>query len=127
MDAVGAYKQFIDDFVELSRVDIGALRIRRHGHSERTNDDDLALSPEEQQRKDFCLGLTPRDRSTLAALLDHARRSAIHDVLAHLEWKTTCRGLALVQDGVALPESPFDSMHFDFIARAEGEAWPDEK
>ena len=36
-----------------------------------------------------------------------------------------CNGLQLVQDGEILPYNAFDSMHFDFICRCEGDDWLD--
>jgi len=34
-------------------------------------------------------------------------------------------GLVLSQDGEAYPHDYFESMHYDFICRSEGDEWPE--
>ena len=34
-------------------------------------------------------------------------------------------GLVLQQEGVEYPHDYFESMHFDFIGRCEGDEWPE--
>ncbi|MER8365603.1 DUF6547 family protein [Mesorhizobium sp. M1348] len=101
------YQKFIDEFVELSGSEVVADRIRKYGHTERTNHDDLPLDLQEETRKAFLLSLTGSNREIVAQLIEDARSSAVHDVLSHLQWKHTCGGLDLTVDGYRLPREPF--------------------
>ena len=126
-DGTALYKKFIDELVELARGDISAARIEQYGHAERTNDDAMPLSINEIRRKHALLTMSSEQRRVVMELLEHSRSSAVHDVLSHLEWMQTCGGLDFVQNGVKYPEDPcFGAMHYDFVARSAGDAWPDE-
>ncbi len=121
------YQKFIDEFVELAKSEVVADRIRKNGHSERTNDADMSLDLQEQARKSFVLSLTDSNREILAQLIEEARSSAVHDALAVLEWMHTCGGLDLIVDGHPLPKDPFwGSMHMDYVCRRNGDSWPEE-
>lgn len=121
------YQQFIDEFVHMARGDVSAIRIRKSGHPERTNQDDLPLEEEEIARKRLFLSLSIADRERMATMFEECRSSAIHDVLAHLEWKYTSGGLRLIVEGYQLPEDPFwGEMHVDFVCRSAGDEWPAE-
>lgn len=118
------YQEFIDGFVKLARSDTGANRIRQNGHAERVNDDDLPLTPEEAERKALLLSLKDHDRELIAQMLEDCRRSAIHDVLADLQWSYSCGGLELTSAGHRFPIDPFwGEMHADFVCRLEGDEW----
>jgi hypothetical protein len=122
------YQKFIDQFVELASTEVIADRIRKNGHSERTNDSDLPLDAQEEARKSFLLSLSDSNREIVAQLIEEAQSSAIHDVLASIEGMHTCGGLDLIVDGYPLPKDPFwGSMHMDFVCRQAGEPWPEEE
>lgn len=126
-DGLGHYKRLIDDFVEIAKITVIANRIRENGHSERTNDADLALDAEELERKSLFLALTKEQKETIAKMLEVERVSAVHDIAAQREGLTTSAGLDFVWNGKVLPDSPFASMHYDFICRYESDPWPDAK
>ncbi len=121
------YQEFIDGFVKLASSDVIANRIRKNGHAERINDDDLPLTDEEDERKALLLSMKEHDRELIAQMLDDCRRSAIHDVLADLQWSYSYGGLELSADGHRFPIDPFwGEMHVDFVCRLEGDEWPAE-
>ncbi|MFI0844111.1 DUF6547 family protein [Mesorhizobium sp. IMUNJ 23232] len=121
------YQQFIDEFVDLAQGDVNAVRIRVSGHAERTNEEDLPLEEEEIKRKNLLLSLNAADRAVIATMFKECRTRAVHDVLAHLQYKYTSGGLELFVDGVQLPRDPFwGEMHVNFVYRLDGEEWPPE-
>ena len=121
-----AYKWFIDELVELSRVDISAKRVRMHGHPERVNDGSLPLNETEVRRKEFFQGLTADQAEMLAEMFDESRRSAVHDIAAFLEWALSCDEITMEREGKPIPSSPYNTMHGDFVCRFHGDPWPDE-
>ena len=40
-------------------------------------------------------------------------------------YKDFIDGLVLSQNGEVLPYDEFESMHYDFVCRCEGDEWPD--
>lgn len=54
-----------------------------------------------------------------------ARKGGIHDTLAYMNEKMDCDGLVLSQEGKDFPYDSFDSMNYDFIARCDGDEWPE--
>lgn len=58
-------------------------------------------------------------------MLQDVYESGIHDTLAYLDEKIEADGLLLVEDNTAYITDAFDSMHYDFICRKEGDAWPE--
>lgn len=48
----------------------------------------------------------------------------IHDTLAYMDVQVDCNGLVLSQEGQMYPCDYFESMHYDFICRCEGDSWP---
>ncbi|MFD1987119.1 DUF6547 family protein [Mesorhizobium newzealandense] len=122
------YQKFIDEFVELAGSEVIAGRIRKNGHSEHTNPDDLPLDLREETRKAFLLSLTDSNREIVAQLIEEARSSAVHDLLSKIEEMHTRGGLDLIVDGYRLPKDPFwGSMHMDYICRRAGDPWPEEE
>ncbi|WP_143748378.1 DUF6547 family protein [Mesorhizobium carmichaelinearum] len=122
------YQKLIDEFVELASSEAIAGRIRKDGHSERTNDADLPLDLQEKARKAFLLSLSESNREIVAQLIEEARNRAVHDILSSIEWMHTCGGLDLIVEGHPLPKDPFwGSMHMDYVCRRAGESWPEEE
>jgi hypothetical protein len=119
--AVQVYRAFIDGCVKVAHTEVSAERIRRHGHTERDNEAALPLDQNEAARKSLLLQLDPAQREVIAGLLEDCRRGAIHDLLAHLEWLTTCDGFKMSWKGVDI--CPLETLHHDFIGRAAGYPW----
>ena len=119
--AVQVYRTFIDGCVDVARTEVLAERIRRHGHTERSNEAALPLEQNEAARKNVLLQLDPAQREVIAGLLMDCRRGAIHDLLAHLEWLMTSKGFKMSWEGVDI--CPAETLHHDFIGRAMGYPW----
>jgi hypothetical protein len=114
-DGLTEYKKFIDSMVEL-RTDVLALWARERGWP------DL---PENRKYNELLKALTTDQRDVLAAMLQVARDSAIHDVLAKLDEDFDFEGLKIIKNGTELQLQPFGTeMHYDFICRREGDEWP---
>ena len=69
--------------------------------------------------------MTDSQKKVLAKMVTDARIGGIHDTLAYMNEKMDCEGLVLSQDGLHFPYDRFDSMNYDFIARCEGDEWPE--
>ncbi len=122
------YQRLIDEIVGIAQSDVTANRIRKNGHGERTNDDALPLEEHELAAKELLLSLSGQEREIVARMVEDARQYACHDVLAFLEWRHSVGGMDIVVDGVKLPKEPFfGTMHHDFVARLDGDAWPEER
>lgn len=121
-----AYKWLVDEFVKISKIDVTANRIRKNGHGERTNETDLRLSTYEQQQKELLLRLSKKDQEIIASMLEQARSSAIHDVCSLLEDELALENMEIFSIKGKISASPFASMHYDFVCRHQGDAWPDE-
>lgn len=53
------------------------------------------------------------------------RIDGMHDALAYMDEMMDLDGLVLQQEVVEYPHAYFESMHFDFIGRSEGDEWPE--
>jgi uncharacterized protein DUF6547 len=115
---LAAYKAFIDGLVEEAKQecpDAGGLRRRQP----------LYPVPSEVERRynDLADNLTSEQREFVAHLVQKQWAAATHAILAYITWN----GYRLFQDGVELPKEPFGTDNFwDFMARLNGTAWPDE-
>ncbi len=67
--------------------------------------------------------LSPEQKEILAKLVQQARLGGIHDTLAYMNELMDCDGLVLSQNGLPFPHDEFESMHYDFICRCEGDDW----
>ncbi len=82
--------------------------------------------PENEPINKFLAKLSKEERLILVSMLQGQRRSGIHDVLAVLSEEANLEGLRFVQNGKELPNEPFGTeIYFDFVARVEGDEWPD--
>ena len=105
------YKKFIDDLVS-QRDCILAKRVREK-HRSCPKIIDL---------------LSDEDREAIAKMLQNARDSGIHDILVYLNEQMTLNEMRIVIDGTELPVEPFDTeMFYDWVARRDGDTWPDER
>lgn len=114
-DPVSEYKGFIDGLVA-TRESLAARRVREGSwHRQRASD---------RLRFNELVGtLSPEQRDVISEILQGAVDEAIHDLLLFL----SDQRYRLVRDGVGLAREPFGrGMHADFVARRNGEHWPDE-
>ena len=118
-----AYKRFVDELVTVARRSVTSDRIHANGHPVRSNDQDLALSATDAALKTVFTRLNDAERAALARAFEDERSSAIHDFAAFLEWATSADNMTISWAGEKVGPSPFASIHSDFIARLNGDAW----
>lgn len=107
------YKAFIDGLVE-QKNGVEAKRIVGKGYPQ--NEDNKAINE--------LLGvLTSEQKEVLAKMVQDARIGGIHDTLAYMDEMMDCDELVLSQEGENYPYDHFESMHYDFICRCEGDEW----
>lgn len=109
------YKAFIDGLVE-----------RKNGVvAEWILGDGYPRIDENKEVNQLLGSLTPEQKQIVARMVQNARISGMHDTLAYINELMDCNGLVLSQDCEDYPHDYFDSMHFDFICRCEGDEWPE--
>lgn len=54
-------------------------------------------------------------------MLEEEHIAGIHTVLAYINKMMDLDGLEIIQNGVSYPNDYFESLHFDFISRCEGD------
>jgi len=116
--AIDTYKRFIDRLVDCSA---GVERLNVIEHSR------FSPKPADATCNLFVSRLSMEDREVLAGMLEHARHGGIHDALAVMQEFRDIAGLEFAVSGEPIPVSPLGTeMQWDFVARAQGESWPDE-
>lgn len=109
------YKAFIDGLV--ARKDsVSAQWVRENGFPQIYDN---------KIKNDFLTTLTPKQREVLAEMLLEEKIAGIHDTLAYINEMMDLEGLELRQDGETYPNDYFESLHYDFISRCEGDEWPE--
>lgn len=109
------YKAFIDGLVDRKN-SITARWVKGDGFP-RTEDN--------QAKNELLAALTPEQKGVLAGLLQEEHIAGIHTTLAYLNKMMDLDGLELRQDEVSLPNDYFESLHYDFISRCDGDEWPE--
>lgn len=107
------YKDFIDGLVK--RKD-GVLSKWILGKGYPDNEDNRLYN-------ELLASLSPIQKEVLAKLVQEARLGGMHDTLAYMNEMMDCAGLVLSQNGESFPYDEFESMHYDFICRCEGDEW----
>ena len=108
------YKKFIDELVK-QKSGVDGKRILGKGYPN---------TEENQPYNELLQSLTFEQKEVLAKLVQKARLSGIHDTLAYMNEMMDCDGMVLIQNGEVFPYNEFESMHYDFICRCEGDEWP---
>lgn len=49
----------------------------------------------------------------------------MHDTLSYINELMDLEDLKLIQDGEVLDNNNFESLHYDFMCRLEGDEWPE--
>ena len=110
------YKQFIDGLVKQKEC-IESKWVRGNGYPSIKNNEKINM---------FLESMADDEREIIAEMLQKARKSGIHDTLAYMDEMAELEGLTLNQQGKTYPVDTFESMHYDFVCRCEGDAWPEE-
>lgn len=109
------YKAFIDGLVKRKN-SVTALWVKGDGFP-KTNDNEA--------KNDFLATLSDEQKDLIAEMLHEEHIAGIHTTLAYINIMMDLEGLEISQNGVAYPNDYFESMHFDFISRCEGDEWPE--
>lgn len=107
------YKKFIDGLVEQKK-GVHSKWILEKGYP--NNEDNRCYN-------ELLASLSQEQKEILVKLVEEARLGGIHDTLAYMNEKMDCDGLVLSQNGEVFPYDEFESMHYDFICRCEGDEW----
>ena len=102
------YKAFIDGLVD--RKDSMTARWVKGDGFPQTDDN--------KAKNDLFAALTPAQREVLAEILQDEHIAGIHEMM-------DLDGLELYQDGESYPNDYFESLHYDFISRCDGDEWPE--
>ena len=109
------YKEFIDGLVGRKN-GTDTQRILGKGYPD---------TEEKRPYNELIASLSEEQKQVLAKLVQGAREGGIHDTLAYMDEMIDCDGLELLQNGEKFVTDSFDSMHYDFICRCEGDEWPE--
>ena len=109
------YKAFIDGLVK--RKQSVAAQWVKEGSFPKTEDN--------KAKNELLASLSPEQREVLAQILEDEHIAGMHTALAYLNEIMDLDGLELSQDGQAIKNNYFESLHYDFICRCEGDDWPD--
>lgn len=110
------YKNFINGIVNIHK-NVKSKWILTKGSYPKTEDN--------AKINDLISKLNAAERETLAEMLQDAKDGGIHDALAFMNEQIDCGGLEIFKNGVKLETDRFESMHFDFICRVNGDEWPE--
>ena len=107
------YREFIDGLVEVS----DSIQARRIEMGFRQPEP----SAEQTEIEEFIFSLTDKQRAILMTMLQEEKTSGIHDALAFFEGEEYT-----ISDpsGRSFTGSPYADLHFDYVARLEGDPWP---
>ena len=112
--------------LKLYRAFIGGLVDRRVSMTARGGEGDgFPQTDDNKAKNDLFAALTPAQREVLAEILQDEHIAGIHDALAYINEMMDLEGLELHQDGESYPNDYFESLHYDFISRCDGDEWPE--
>lgn len=109
------YKNFIDGLVERKN-SVTALWVKGDG---------FPKIADNKAKNDLLATLTPEQKDVLAEMLQDEHIAGIHTALAYINKMMDLDGLELHQDGEAYSNDYFESLHYDFISRCDGDEWPE--
>ena len=109
------YKIFIDGLVE--RKDSMTARWVKGDGFPKTEDN--------KAKNELLTTLTPEQKGIIAEMLQDEHIEGIYTTLAYINKMMDLDGLELHQDGEAYSNDYFESLHYDFISRCDGDEWPE--
>ncbi len=113
--ALELYKAFIDGLVE-RKDSMTALWVKGEG---------FPKTEDNKAENALLAALTPEQKDVLAGMLQDEHIAGIHTTLAYINKMMDLEGLELHQNGESYPNDYFESLHYDFISRCEGDEWPE--
>ena len=87
--------------------------------------DGFPKTEDNKAKNDLFATLSPEQKGVLAEMLQDEHIAGIHDTLAYINEMMNLEGLELHQDGESYPNDYFESLHYDFISRCDGDEWPE--
>ncbi len=87
--------------------------------------DGFPKTEDNKAKNELLAALTPEQKGVLAEMLQDEHIAGIHDTLAYINKMMDLEGLELHQDGESYPNDYFESLHYDFISRCNGDEWPE--
>lgn len=109
------YNNFIDGLVERKN-SVTALWVKGDG---------FPKIADNKAKNDLLATLTPEQKDVLAEMLQDEHIAGIHTTLAYINKMMDLDGLELHQDSESYPNDYFESLHYDFISRCDGDEWPE--
>ncbi len=113
--SVENYKKFID----------GLVKKKDGVYSNWVLEKGYPNTEENKNINELLASMSLEQKQILVKMLEDARCGGIHDTLAYMNEMMDNDNLELRQDGVTYPYDRFESMHFDFICRCNGDNWPE--
>ncbi len=116
MNSLDEYKSMIDELVERS----GSTK------AEWVKKGQFPETAANETINKVLSSLSPEQKSVIAALINDAKSSGIHDTLAYLSELQNLNDLKISINQIELPVEPFGTeLNFDYIARQSGDEWPE--
>lgn len=111
-----AYKTFIDDLVEIKPTVLKRW-VQEKGWPD---------IEENREINSFLSKLNHKEKLILSELLQQARDEGIHDTLVYLNEQINCDDLKIFKGEVQLATEPYGTeLFWDWVARSEGDEWPE--
>lgn len=109
------YKSFIDELAERKASSVSSW-VTGKG---------FPTIPGNEEKNALLSTLSNEQKNVLSKIIQESKESGIHDTLVYLNELMVSGELVLIKNGTKLPIEPFGTeMHFDWVARAEGDEWP---
>ena len=104
------YKEFIDEVASLKEAATSRW-VARGSYPD---------TKENEYRNEVLSSLSEAQREEIAKIVQEAKESGMHDLLAFLNQECS-----VTYQGTELPPEPFGTeLNYDFVARSEGDKWP---
>jgi len=116
VNSLDEYKSMIDELVERSS-STKAEWVKRGQFPE---------AAENETINKVLSSLSSEQKSVIAALINDAKSSGVHDALAYFSELQNLNSLKISINQIELPVEPFGTeLNFDYIARQSGDEWPE--
>ena len=86
--------------------------------------DGFPKTEDNKAKNELLAALTPEQKGVLAEMLQD-EHIAVSTIPLHINEMMNLEGLELHQDGESYPNDYFESLHYDFTSRCDGDEWPE--